>query len=118
MLRVLSICLSIVLVGVFLIYDGRVAVFLVGLFTCVGLCSMSIVLFFLFRLVSLGSQSNTRVIFILFPLFSFVNEHFDDPVEMMYFWVEALALLHQHFVTRVSQIGTLFNYIQIRCSNR
>ena len=31
MLRVLSVCLSVVLVGVFLIYYGRVAAFLVGL---------------------------------------------------------------------------------------
>ena len=36
MLRVLSIYLFVVLVGVFWIYDGRVAVFLVGSFTCVG----------------------------------------------------------------------------------
>ena len=32
MLRVLSVCLSVVLVRVFLIYYGRVAAFLVGLF--------------------------------------------------------------------------------------
>ena len=31
MLRVLSVCLSVVLVGVFLTYNGRVAAFLVGL---------------------------------------------------------------------------------------
>ena len=31
MLRVLSVCLSVVLVGVFLTYYGRVAAFLVGL---------------------------------------------------------------------------------------
>ena len=47
MLRVLSVCLSVVLVGVFLFYYGRVAAFLVGL------------------------------------LFSFVNEHLDEPVEMV-----------------------------------
>ena len=49
MLRVLSVCLSVVLVGVFLTYYGRVAPFLVGL------------------------------------LFSFVNEHLDEPVEMLSF---------------------------------
>ena len=49
MLRVLSVCLYVVLVGVFLTYYGRVAAFLVGL------------------------------------LFSFVNEHFDEPVEMVSF---------------------------------
>ena len=49
MLRVLSVCLSVVLVGVFLIYYGRVAAFLVEL-----LCS-------------------------------FVNEHLDEPVEMISF---------------------------------
>ena len=36
MMRVLSIYLFVMLVGVFWIYDGQVAVFLVGLFTCVG----------------------------------------------------------------------------------
>ena len=49
MLRVLSVCLSVVLVGVFLTYYGRVAAFLVGL------------------------------------LFSFVNEHLDERVEMLSF---------------------------------
>ena len=43
MLHSLSVCLSVVLVGVFLTYYGRVAAFLVGL------------------------------------LFSFVNEHIDEP---------------------------------------
>ena len=47
MLRVLSVCLSGVLVGMFLTYYGRVAAFLVGL------------------------------------LFSFVNEHLDEPVEII-----------------------------------
>ena len=34
MLRVLSVCLSVVLVGVFLTYNGRVAAFLVGRLFC------------------------------------------------------------------------------------
>ena len=49
MLRVLSVCLSVVLVGVFLIYYGRVAAFLSGL------------------------------------LFSFANDHLDEPVAMVSF---------------------------------
>ena len=70
MLRVLSICLSIVLVGALLTYYGRVAALLVGL------------------------------------LFSFVNEHLDEPVEMLSFppgifgsrfWL----YLQQHFVMHV-----------------
>ena len=70
MLRVLSVCLSVVLVGVFLTYYGRVAAILVGL------------------------------------LFSFVNEHLDEPVEMLSFppnifesrfWL----YLQQHFVIHV-----------------
>ena len=70
MLRVLSVCLSLVLVGVFLIYCDRIAAFLVGL------------------------------------LFSFMNEHLDEPIEMVsfppyYLLVEVLALLEQHFVIHV-----------------
>ena len=49
MLRVLSVCLPVVHIEVFLIYHGQVAAFLVGL------------------------------------LFSFVNEHLDEPVEMVSF---------------------------------
>ena len=49
MLRVLSVCLPVVHTGVFLIYHGQVAGFIVGL------------------------------------LFSFVNEHLDEPVEMVSF---------------------------------
>ena len=59
MLGVLSVCLSVVLVGVFLIYYGRVAAFLIGL------------------------------------LFSFVNEHLDEPVEMLL--VEVFALFAAAF---------------------
>ena len=67
MLRVLSVCLSVVLFGVFLIYYGRVAAFLVGL------------------------------------LFSFVNEHLYEPVEMVsfspsIFWLRFWLYLQQHFV--------------------
>ena len=49
MLRVLSVCLSVVLVGVFFTLYGRIAAFLVAL------------------------------------LFSFVNDHLDEPVEMLSF---------------------------------
>ena len=64
MLRVLSVCLSVVLVGVFY---GRVAAFLVGL------------------------------------LFSFVDEHLDEPVEMLSFPPSIFGsrfwlYLQQHFV--------------------
>ena len=52
MLRVLSVCLSVVLVGMFYTSYGRIAAFLAGL------------------------------------LFSFVNDHLDEPVEMLYLWVE------------------------------
>ena len=55
-LRVLSVCLSVVLVGVFLTYYGRVAAFLIWL------------------------------------LFSFVNEHLDEPVEMLSFPPSILGL--------------------------
>ena len=70
MLHVLSVCLSVVLVGVFLTYDGRVAAFLVRL------------------------------------LFSFADEHLDQPVEMLSFPPSILGLrfwlyLQQHFVIHV-----------------
>ena len=70
MLRVLSVCLSLVLVGVFLTYYGRVVAFLVGL------------------------------------LFSFVNEHLDEPVEMVSFPPSIFGLrlwlyLQQQFVIHV-----------------
>ena len=63
----LSVCLSVVLVGVILTYYGRVAAFLVGL------------------------------------LFSFVNEHLDEPVEMLsilpsIFGSRFRLYLQQHFV--------------------
>ena len=71
MLRFLSVCLSVVLVGVFLTYYSRVAAFLEGL------------------------------------LFSFVNEHLDEPVK--YLWVEVLALFAATFCnTCVSQLRSLF----------
>ena len=73
MWRVLFVCLSALLVGVLLIYYGRVAAFLVGF------------------------------------LFSFVNEHLDEPVAMvsfppstcifgLRFW---LYCIDQHFVIHV-----------------
>ena len=70
MLHVLSVCLYVVLVGVFLTYYGRVAAFLVGL------------------------------------LFSFVNEHLDEPVEMLFFPPSIFGsrfwlYLQQHFVIHV-----------------
>ena len=70
MLRGLSVCLSVVLVGVFLTYYGRVATFLVGL------------------------------------LFSFVNEHHDEPVEMVsfppcIFGLRVWLYLQQHFEMHV-----------------
>ena len=70
MLRVLTVCLSVVLVGVFLIYNGRVAAFLVGL------------------------------------SFSFVNEHLDEPVELVsfppcIFGLRFWLYLQQHFLIHV-----------------
>ena len=70
MLRVLCVCLSIVLVGVFLTYYGRFAPFLVGL------------------------------------LFSFVNEHLEEPIEMLSFPPSIFGsrfwlYLQQHFVIHV-----------------
>ena len=67
----LSVCLSVVFVGVFLTYYGRVAAFLVGL------------------------------------LFSFVNEHLDEPVELLFFSPSIFGsrfwlYLQQHFVIHVS----------------
>ena len=68
-LRVLSVCLSVVFVWVFLIYYGRVAAFFVGL------------------------------------LFSFVNEHLDEPVEIvsfppsifgLWFWLYCSNILYLH----------------------
>ena len=70
MLRVSSVCVSVVLVGVFFTYYGRVAAFHVGL------------------------------------LLSFVNEHLDEPVEMLSFPPSMFGsrfwlYLQQHFVIHV-----------------
>ena len=70
MLRVLTVCLSVVLVGVFFTYYGLVAAFLVGL------------------------------------LFSFVNEHLDEPLGMLSFPPSIFGsrfwlYLQQHFVIHV-----------------
>ena len=70
MLRVLSVWLSVVLLGLFLTHYGRVAAFFVGL------------------------------------LFSFVNEHLDEPVEMLSFPPSIFGsrfwlYFQQHFVIHV-----------------
>ena len=76
MLRVLSVCLSVVLVGVFLTYYDQVAAFLVGL------------------------------------LFTFVNVHLDEPVEMLSFPPSIFGsrfwlYLQQHCVIHV--LASFFN---------